>query len=276
MYLEKEEKNMSELFMALQSKKQEMQSIIKKTEASLKNAPEGQLRVATRRGREQYYHWLNKEKETYPQGRYINRTEKNLVRALAQKSYDQKVLNLAKRCLIQTEKYLKDYNPDEIKNIYSNLKSGRKALVRPIQLPDDQYIKQWEQIEYKKRVFAPGDNEIYTEKGERVLSKSEKILADKFYMMGIPYRYEFPLELPGMGVIHPDFLLMNKRNRKEFYWEHLGMMDNEEYCEKALIRIEGYTKNGFVPGQQLILTYETKKHPLNMRMAEKLIETYLL
>lgn len=83
-------------------------------------------------------------------------------------------------------------------------------------------------------------------RGERVRSKTEKIIADKLYSMGIPYRYEYPVKIKGYGMIYPDFMLLNISTRENICFEHFGMMDNAEYCEKAIKKIEGYIKSGYV------------------------------
>ena len=64
-----------------------------------------------------------------------------------------------------------------------------------------------------------------TEKGERVRSKSEKILADYFYRNNILYQYEKPLYLKGYGTIYTDFTFLSKKTRKEIYWEHEGIVN---------------------------------------------------
>lgn len=53
------------------------------------------------------------------------------------------------------------------------------------------------------------------------------------------------------------------------------MMDNAEYAESALRKIETYQRNNIFPGDRLILTHETSKHPINSRLIEKLIFKYL-
>lgn len=55
----------------------------------------------------------------------------------------------------------------------------------------------------------------------------------------------------------------------------MGKMDDESYREYALERILLYEKNGYFPGQELILTHETLKNPLNSRLIDKIIEKYL-
>ena len=117
---------------------------------------------------------------------------------------------------------------------------------------------------------------ILTEKGEAVRSKSEKIIADKLYMKGIPYVYEQPLYLKGYGYVVPDFKVLNIRTRKEYYLEHFGMMDDSEYLRKVLRKIETFQKNNIFPGDNLLMTFETSDSPLNTRILEELVKKYLV
>ena len=71
----------------------------------------------------------------------------------------------------------------------------RQALVTPVESTWDQLLKMWYEEEYQGKEFKEGTPLILTEKGERVRSKSEKILADYFYRNNIPYKYEKPLYL---------------------------------------------------------------------------------
>ena len=93
---------------------------------------------------------------------------------------------------------------------------------------------------------------ILTEKGERVRSKSEKILADYFYRNKIAYKYECALHLKGYGMVYPDFTFLSRKT------------------------ILAYEENGIYPGESLILTFETEKNVLNTRIIERLVHRYLL
>lgn len=178
--------------------------------------------------------------------------------------------------------------PDEkeiqkkIEQVYEKLSPFKQKLITPYVYTNDEFAMKWEDEKKLKKEKALADGkfpepctEIFTENGEFVRSKSEKILADKLYMMGVPYVYEVPLYIKGYGYIKPDFTVLNKRTRREYYWEHLGMMDDKEYCEKAIKKIEGLERNDIFPGEKLILTYETKDHPLNIKIVEKLVKEYL-
>ena len=54
------------------------------------------------------------------------------------------------------------------------------------------------------------------------------------------------------------------------------MMDDEEYREHALERINTYEMNGYFPGRDLILTHETTQRPFKNRVIDRLIAAYLL
>ena len=97
-----------------------------------------------------------------------------------------------------------------------------------------------------------------TVRGEDVRSKSEQVIANLLYALGIPYRYEPKVRL-GKREVRGDFWLQSKVNpRREYYWEHYGMMEEEEYREKAAEKQREYRGNGYRVGKNLIETYEDK------------------
>ncbi len=75
-------------------------------------------------------------------------------------------------------------------------------------------------------------NHIYTtERGEKVRSKSEVIIANLLNKFNIPYRYEEPFK-----GIEPDFTIKNKDKSIIIYWEHSGTSESKKRfkskCEK--------------------------------------------
>ena len=247
----------------------ELKQVIKEKAASLCKAPEGSVHVyATGKNGRFYTKEQNKR-------RYMKKAEMPLIIKLCQKDYDRKVLKVARQELKELEKIKKIHNVVVVEEVYENIHPERKKLVQPIWLPDKEYIEEWEKEEYTKKYFMDDVPEHYTDREERVRSKSEALIANALNRHKIPYRYEQPLYLNGYGTIHPDFTVLNVRLRKEMYWEHMGLMDNYEYAEAALRRIETYEKNNIFPGKQLILTHETARYPINLKHIEKVIEQYL-
>ena len=146
------------------------------------------------------------------------------------------------------------------------LHTQRQLLVTPVEPIWEKELVRWYDSEYHGKEFYEGTAEIVTEKGERVRSKSEKILADYFYRNNILYQYERPLYLKGYGTVYPDFTFLSKKTRKEIYWEHEGMMDKPEYAKSAVKKIESYQRNGIHLGERLILTFETELTVLNSQI----------
>lgn len=256
----------------LEARGNQLQQLKKEKEKSLANAPEGSLRLCKHGNKTQYYHRNNPKDFN---GVYIKEKDVGLARKLAQKDYDKKVLCSAEKELNAINKYLSSCPDKSVEQIYESLHEARQKIITPIMEPDEEYIRKWEEEKYQGKEFHEGIPELYTLKGERVRSKSELIIADILNKEGVPYRYEYPLYLRGVGRIYPDFTVLNIKKRKEAFWEHFGMMDDPAYVEKALKKIATYEQNGIFPGENLILTYETRMNPINQKVVRSLIEHYL-
>ena len=185
------------------------------------------------------------------------------------------VIKKAEARLKQIKKITKDYSDDEIEKLNTSLHADRQALVTPVEPTWKQLLDEWYAEEYQGKEFKEGTAVILTEKGERVRSKSEKILADFFYRRNILYKYEKPLYLKGYGMVYPDFTFLSKKTGKEIYWEHEGMIDKQEYARSAVRKIESYQKNDIYPGERLILTFETEQRVLDSKEIEGLVNKYL-
>lgn len=263
---------MEEVRRTLEARKNQLLQLKKEKEKALLSAPKGLLRVNCQGDRTQYY---RRENANDANGVYLREKEVNLVRRLAQKEYDQKVLRAVEKEVRAIERCLVGYPLTGAEEVYEKLHRERKKLVVPVWEPQEQFVQKWEAVVYEGKSFGEDAPEFYTAKNERVRSKSEWIIADLLNREGVPYRYEYPLHLKGMGVVHPDFTVLNVKERKEFYWEHLGMMDDATYAERALQKIALYEQNGIYPGEGLILTYETRTNPLNQKVVVNVIEHYL-
>ena len=96
-----------------------------------------------------------------------------------------------------------------------------------------------------------------------------------------PPKNDQPLEpltkvIGKLKTFHPDFMCLNVRTRKEFYWEHFGLMDNFEYAQNTAGKLRLFAENNIFPGQNLIITMETQAEPLVTQFVERLIKTFLL
>ncbi len=236
-----------------------------KIQKELKNVPAERMKTSKNRNQMLYY---IKQGDKW---KYLKKEDQEIARQIAMRDYNEAVL----REVIEQEKQLKQafakFDPKGIEKIYDSLSEGRKKLVKPWIEPEEMFVEKWIAKKYKGNDYWENTQEIYTQKGERVRSKSEKIIADKLYQSGVPYRYEYPIYLRGKGQIYPDFLCLHRETRKEIIWEHFGMMGEEEYCNHALEKIGSYAENGYIQGRNLIMTFESSGKVLNTKEIDRII-----
>ena len=110
--------------------------------------------------------------------------------------------------------------------------------------------------------------------GCKVRSKSEVMIASVLYERGLPFRYEEPLHLRGR-VFFPDFTLRSPESGRFYWYEHFGMMDDPGYARKAWNKLAFYSENGLLPSVNLIVTFETREHKLNILKIHQALNTVI-
>ena len=262
------------LYQMLLEETEEMEKLSAKIGRELKRFPQGRLEVRLTKGKyTQYIHVQQKENNI--KRSYIRKRNHKLAEQLAQKAYEIKmreVVNRRRRALKESIGVLKS---NDCSAVYLEETAARQALITPLIPTDEQYIEQW----YQEH---PGDRNSYvkttaytTIRGETVRSKSEKMIADAYYMAGVPYVYEPTVILPNGRTRYPDFAVLNVRLRRTYYHEHFGMMDDEEYRQNAILRMREYNKNGFPVGEQMIVTFEGENIPFDQEELAEIIQAYL-
>lgn len=252
-----------------QRREQQLKRLISTKKRHLDNAPAGYLRIATIGKQFQYYHVQPGARNA---GTYLSKKkELRLIRQLAQKAYDAKVLRAAEQEL-RAWQALANFFPDKtVEEVYDTLSPARQKLVTPIRLTDEEYRQQWEAVSYEPGYFKP-DTPLYkTDRGERVRSKSELLIANLLYRLGIPYRYEYPTTIIVNGrptTWRPDFLILDVKNRREFYLEHLGRLGEAEYAKNAFEKMKIYEENGMHEGTNMLYSFETNDVPLDLQLVE--------
>lgn len=233
---------------------------------------EGNLVLRKTKKRTMYYRYTGKDSPL----QYISLSNIAVLAPLAQKRYDKQVVKTAteRKQLVDgfIEELEKLKDQDDLSHIYKDLPMELKTLVKPHLDDDEAFIKHW----MDKNV---GHNTIknntgnYTQKGEHVRSKSEILIADRLYAKGVPYHYE-PVFDPTEDhtQLSPDFLILNVKTRKNYVWEHLGRMGDQDYRADNLWKLEQYANAGFIQGVNMIVTHESSKYPLSTRLVDQIIE----
>lgn len=208
-------------------------------------------------------------------------SDKRTISDFATRRYNAVLLDAAikerrqlERCLKHLKK--KESNSD-IEEVFASFPKQLKDYVVLDGTTDDGFASKW-MAKYSSITEKDKHHIFKTIRGDYVRSKSEAIIADRLYSLGIPYAYE-KLGLyddERADIIHPDFLVLNKTKRKEFIWEHCGIMDDGKYCNESLHRLKVLSKHGYLQGKNLLFSYETKDTPLDMGYVELLIKNYLV
>lgn len=244
---------------------------IEKTKEQLKYLPEGKL-VLCFDGRHKYK-WFHSDGHTK---KYIMKKNRALAEKLAYKRYLTEQLALLGREKAAAEAYLSKYQKS---NLTSNHKvddlSEYQNLLSRYFTPSNQELEFWMQEKYDKNQQYQEQLIHRTAMGINVRSKSESFILNCLHMNNIPYRYEAALKL-GNITYYPDFTIRHPKTGEIFYWEHFGMMDKRDYAKSAYSKLEVYHTHGIIPGANLIVTFETKDHPLSMEEVEQIVERYFL
>lgn len=264
---------------ALEKRRADLASLIKRKRISLTKLPGGNLRINCKSSGPQYYRVEKRADDTPSKtaGSYLPKDDMTLIAGLAQRRYNEKVLKLAEKEAAQIDAFFEHWHPDRIDALYSMLPPARQTLVTPVTLSDADYAAAWLSEPYPERNGYALKGEFTTKNGVSVRSKSELLIAGLLDEYGVPFHYEWPLRFRGRkNNIFPDFTCLNLKTRKVMYWEHFGMMDSETYAASAVEKQRLYVMNGLFPGIDMIYTMETAEKPLDMQVVRCLIERLLL
>lgn len=256
-------------------KKRELEKKLKETKRQLDTLPQGKL-YARKNGKYFSYYLVSEDGER----KYISKNNGDYIRQLAQRKYVQSLYKQLQNQYQLIKADLAKYHPESLKETYDKLSPGIKKLVEPIVLPDDMYADSWLKYECDKKKQYPTNNystnRVYeASNGTFLRSKSEIIISEELERHNIPYIYEYPVKTETGKILYPDFYMLNKRTRKAYFYEHFGMMDEEEYCNNALLKIEEYARNGIRIGKNFLVSFETSKKILNANVVNQMIVDYL-
>ncbi|MBO7407401.1 MAG: hypothetical protein J6V14_07190 [Clostridia bacterium] len=188
-----------------------------------------------------------------------------IVRKLAQKAYLSRLLEAVESELTainKSELELAKTRNVSAESVYDSIDDWMRELTSPFIVSDARYTGLWQSLPFETTQYFEENKNQHTAQGEYVRSKSELLIANMLYRAGVNYKYEHPLSL-GWNTIYPDFTILDVRQRKVFYWEHFGKIDEQDYAINAVKRIGAYSAAGLDVVNKLIITWETELHPLS-------------
>ena len=253
----------------LLKRKRVLEELMQKIEKELLRLPQGNIRIAMK-GKTAQYFLCEEPGDTH--GKYISVKEQDLIKKLVQRNYYEKMLRAFRKEEKGIASYLSSIEGKRPEDIYTSLSKPRQELISPLMLSKEMIAKRWAEASYEKNPYKPDEAIYETKRGDYVRSKSEVIIADIYYELGIPYRYEAAIHLKNGKVKYPDFTALKVSTGKEYYHEHMGLMDDEGYRLINMRKLDEYMKSGINTGDNLILTFESEENPINIPAIRKMIK----
>lgn len=244
----------------MEQKYEELQFRASALQHALEKAPEGTLtynQVCDR-----FYYYIQLKHNGKRVRRYL--TDPALLSALLSKKIRKALLQDTNNEMEAAESYLK-----KRKN-YSPAKVLEKDAMRFLLIKT---LDKWQNADYETNPYHPEGLNVEGANGVMVSSKSEGDITWGLADAALPNRYEQKTIVNGK-VIYPDFTIFHPTTGQIILWEHFGKMDDPHYAQKAYRKISDYIKEGYFPGDNLIVTYEDKKHPLTNRRIRAEIQYY--
>lgn len=117
-----------------------------------------------------------------------------------------------------------------------------------------------------------------SKRGELMISKSEVIIANELASAGIVYEYERPYIGEDRSRRYPDFTIEDADTGVTWFWEHLGMLGDDEYERKWKLKLAWYCDNGIKPyeeggGPNGALVTSKEIEGIDLMEIQKLIKT---
>lgn len=243
----------------MENEKERLENKIAILERDLEGAPEGTLIYHMVGEKYRYYQQIvknNKKNRTY-----VN--DQDFIVALFKKKLYKAWLKDYKAELNAVESYLKKTNGMKAtKNLLTH-----EALVEILLAA----YAEWQNADYESNPYHPEQLIYQGANGRKVRSKSEGDIDWDLNVERLPNRYEPKLML-GDQKVYPDFQIVHPVTNRIILWEHFGMMDDPDYEQRTYEKISLYKKHGYFPDDNLIITFEDKKHPLTNRKIRSVIE----
>ena len=219
--------------------------------------PEGSLNTQMKGGLKYYYQIVDVEGKRV--GICLDPSvdmHREVIKELMEKKTIVHGLPILRRNIEAMEKCasrIRPYHPLDFK--YGEL------LGKDYYLDDDVCVREWEKKPDRQNPYHRERLIHETKCGILVRSKSEMLIADILYDLGIRFKYETIL-VSGRKLMYPDFEFIHPKERRIIWLEHQGLIDDPKYAVDAFEKHDNYGRIGIFPGKNLILTYETTGHPL--------------
>ena len=185
----------------------------------------------------------------------------------------EKNLNL----LVRLEKIFLPYDPASVEAALP--KAYRTKPEEPKDQKDTEEGRT-HRVTQSENPYHPENLKHITSFGLVVRSRVEAAAAELAYSRGYYIMYEKRIllydEEGNMHVVYPDFILCENEQSPDvtwIYWEHLGLLDMEDYRERTMLKLKLFPQNGILPGRNLILTTDGVDQSIDLMAIRNVLDS---
>ncbi len=251
-----------------------MKSHQDRLKAELEGLPEGLLYIENRNGNYYYSQRIPKGGNHKKEHRIGISDDHDMIFALTRKRYITAALPALEKNIDTIRKLSNKLLLTDEESVMREFVDKYPQLSGGIYRADTDLLVWQDSFEPLEGFFEEGLKSV-TGKGIMMRSAGEIYIASRLDALGIPYRYEAPLNIPDLNCL-PDFTILRPRDRKMFYWEHFGLTNSKEYINTSLSKVSDYIRYGIVPWDNLIMTYNFTDGGLNAKLIDAMIDAWLL
>lgn len=257
-----------------------LRKAIKQMDNFLGNAPNGTVDIYDNHGSSAFrYRYYDGGKRFE---KHLSKKDARLIKKLATKKYYKALLPVLRKELRLLEKQEEGYLPQRKYEAYERLGELKEYVTPLFVAPEEerkekieQFVEAWKKNEYTPYLAYSEGLKFKTNHGEYVRSKAEWMISNILNeRKNILFRYEPEIRLPNGKVFRPDFEIINSTTGKIFFLEHVGKLGDPDYARQFVRKMNDYAKAGIIPGENLILTFESGDEVIDVEAVEAVIEKY--
>jgi len=288
----------------------ELKKMAKKVTNELKRAPEGKLIISKGSSGTIFLH--ERERDGIAIRNRINKNQRLIYSLAHKAFLEEKLKRINYNLgILNGKKKLESIEDDIlIKNLYKNIEvlntdwvvdialMGRDlkgertnapnpvsdGRVRPVNIAEtiDEIFPYRRDLSIERITIADWANMPYCENtkyienkihkasnGLKTRSKSESIIMDIYISKGIPFHYDETIKI-GDKLVSPDFISLRNDGTLVIH-EHAGVW-SVEYVDRLIEKVSIYAHAGFIPGKNLLITYDNPNGGINTRLISELVD----
>ena len=246
----------------------------KDLEDEIRYLPEGDLYCYKANGIRYYSERVPQKGNHKKEHRYGVSKDRDRLYSLVRKEYAVKAIDLLEKDIRSIQTLLKRYKPFDENSVMKEFVEKHPELTEGIYygiMSDNE----WAESFVPDGSFRQSGLKSLAADGSMRRSLGEIIIGSRLKHYGIAFKYEAPINHPDLPYV-PDFTIMRPRDKKIIYWEHLGMVNNDEYMRHNYQKLNKYEEYGIVPWDNLIVSYSNYDGGINEKLIDSLIHGWLL